>query len=197
MRSILLFGLLASLSACSPADTPAEPPSPATPAPADPEPDAADALSANGWGPIRIGMTRAEVVAAAGEDANPEAVGGPEPEACDVFRPAEAPEGMLVMLENGVVTRITISDPAEVQTPAGFGVGDDGAAVEASYADLAEVTPHKYVELPARYVTVWNTPLRPGREAEARGLRYEIGADGRVSHVHAGGPSIQYVESCS
>ena len=49
-------------------------------------------LTAEGWDGLRIGMTRAEVVAAAGEDANPEAVGGPEPEMCDEFRPADAPE---------------------------------------------------------------------------------------------------------
>ncbi|WP_158332143.1 hypothetical protein [Brevundimonas abyssalis] len=36
-------------------------------------------------------MTRAEVVAALGEDANPDAVGGPDPESCDQFRPERRP----------------------------------------------------------------------------------------------------------
>src|SRR5690606_9883692 len=72
------------------------------------QPDATH-ITPDGWGPLRIGMTRAEVVAAAGEDANPNAVGGPIPEECDEFRPREAPDGVLLMLEQGVLTRISIS----------------------------------------------------------------------------------------
>jgi hypothetical protein len=57
-----------------------------------------DLITPDGWGPLRIGMSGAEVVAAAGEDANPDAVGGPDPERCDEFRPARAPAGILVMV---------------------------------------------------------------------------------------------------
>src|SRR5690606_9967730 len=53
-----------------------------------------DVITADGWGPLRIGMTRDEVVAAAGDDANPDAVGGPDPQRCDQFRPARAPAGL-------------------------------------------------------------------------------------------------------
>ena len=34
-------------------------------------------------------------------------------------------------------------------------------------------------------------------DATARGVRYEIGTDGLVKAVRAGGPSIQLVEGCS
>src|SRR5687768_12819211 len=47
-------------------------------------------ITPDGWGPLRIGMSRTEVVAAAGEDANPDAVGGPDSSSCDEFRPAGA-----------------------------------------------------------------------------------------------------------
>lgn len=40
----------------------------------------------------------------------------------------------------------------------------------------AEVTPHKYVADPASYITVWES--------------------GPETHIHAGGPSIRYVEGC-
>lgn len=149
-------------------------------------------LTPDGWGPLRIGMTRAEVVAAAGEDANPEAVGGPEPEVCDQWRPAGAPAGMIVMLENGRLSRITLVRGSEVETAAGLGPGDAAVAVEAAHPG-AVVTPHRYIEPPASYMTVWASgPDTP----EPRGIVYEIGADGRVSHVHAGGPAIRYVEGC-
>jgi hypothetical protein len=138
-------------------------------------------------------MTRAEVVAAAGEDANPDAVGGPGPEVCDEFRPERAPEGMRVMIERGRLTRITLSAGTAVRTERGFGVGDPAAPIEQAYGTAAVVTPHAYLSAPAGYITMWKTaPDGPG----ARGLVYEIGSEGRVVHVHAGSSSIRYVEGC-
>ncbi len=156
---------------------------------------AATTLTAEGWGPVRIGMSRAQIVAAAGADANPNAVGGPDPESCDHFRPKSTPEGFLVMVERDTLTRITMSRNTSVKTDAGFAVGDSAAAIERHYGTRAEVTPHKYVEAPARYITIWMRGRPPA--ASARGIRYEIGNDGRVVHIHAGGPSIRYVEGCS
>jgi hypothetical protein len=152
-------------------------------------------LTAEGWGPLRIGMTRAQVVAAAGPDANPSAVGGPDPESCDQFRPRSAPQGLLVMVERDTLTRISLSRNAAVMTDAGFSVGDTAPAVQRHYARTADVTPHKYLSAPAKYITVWTRGRPPA--PSARGIVYEIGSDDRVSHVHAGGPSIQYVEGCS
>ena len=31
---------------------------------------------------------------------------------------------------------------------------------------------------------------------DSRGIRYEVGDNGKVAFIHAGGPSIQYVEGC-
>ena len=43
------------------------------------------------------------------------------------------------------------------------------------------------------------TPLLPRavQDANARGLLYEVGGDGKVRAIRAGGPSIQYVEGCA
>lgn len=156
-------------------------------------PDESVPLTADGWGPLRIGMTRAEVFAAAGEDADPTAVGGPEPDQCEELRPSRAPERMLVMIERGRLTRISLLSRSAVKTGEGFGVGDAAAEVVAGYGERAEVGPHKYSPAPAVYITVWRTdPSSP----DARGIVYEVGRDGRVSHIHAGGPSIRYVEGC-
>jgi len=102
MKVLAFLVLALSLAACyaeppPPAKAPAEPPAATTPAP----PVDTNAITSEGWGPLRIGMTRAEVTAAVGATATPNAVGGPDPESCDLFHPANAPEGMLVMLQRG------------------------------------------------------------------------------------------------
>ena len=138
-------------------------------------------------------MTRQEVVAALGDDANPGAVRGADPEQCDEFRPERAPEGMLLMLEQGRLTRISLRTPARVETEGGLAVGDSATEVTGHFGERAMVTPHKYEAAPARYLTVWTVaPPAP----DAKGIVYEVGGEGRVARIHAGGSSVQYVEGC-
>jgi hypothetical protein len=138
-------------------------------------------------------MTRAEVVAAAGEDANLNAVGGPDPDRCDEFRPSSAPAGLLVMVQGGVLTRISVSRNSDITTPEDFGVGDSGSSVLEDYGSRASVSPHQYWPAPAKYITVWR---EESSDVDRRGIRYEIDARGEVVHIHAGGPSIESVEGC-
>lgn len=189
-----------SLAACGapssePADAPAAPAAPAGPTEPGAPASAADQLTALGFGPLRIGMTRAEVEAALGPDADPEAVGGPDPASCDMFRPERAPEGLLVMVEDGVLTSIWLSRNTAVGTDRALNIGDTAAEVKSVYGAAAETTPHKYVDAPAEYITVWSTADHDS--PAARGLKYEIGMDGRVQTIAGGGPSIQYVEGCA
>lgn len=198
IRPLLLTSVVLALAACGAPDpgpapaTPAEPAAPSTPVDA-------NAVTARGWGPLRIGMSRAEVEAALGSDANPDAVGGPDPASCDMFHPARAPDGLMVMVENGVLTSLWLSRDATLKTDRGFGVGDQAAAIKTAYGAAATASPHKYSEPPAEYITAWAS----GGGADyvenpaARGISYHIGNDGRVQHVAAGGPSIQYVEGCA
>ncbi len=161
--------------------------------PASATPPNPDALTANGWRDLRIGMSRAQVVAAAGEDANPNAVGGADPAQCDQFRPKSAPNGLLVMIERDTLTRISVSQPAKLKTDRGFGIGDSASVIQTAYGSAAVSGLHKYEEAPAAYITVWTKkPPAP----DARGIVYEVGRDARVKHIHVGGPSIQYVEGC-
>ena len=192
-------GIVALLAACSPeTEAPTEP----VPPPAATDPTAAATTGVNltgeGWESLRIGMTRAEIVEALGEDANPNAVGGPDPEGCDQFRPERAPESMLLMVQSDRLTRISLADPSEIMTDKGLRVGDTAERVKAAYGDQAIVTPHKYQDAPAEYVTVWSRGGGEGyvEDETARGIVYEIGSDGTVMAIHAGGPSIQYVEGC-
>ena len=194
----------------TPAEETAAAPAPETPAeaaPGEPEVELAEApestgkvipLTPEGWGPLIIGMSRDEVTEAAGEDSHPELVGGPDPESCDEYRPEETPEGMMVMLESGVLTRISVAGESPVVTEWNIGLGADATKVKETYPD-AVITPHKYQDAPAEYITVWSTggSNEPYiQNPSARGIRYEIGDDGKVMAIHAGGPSIQYVEGC-
>ncbi|HEX8513996.1 MAG TPA: hypothetical protein VF688_12935 [Allosphingosinicella sp.] len=166
-----------------------------------PAPAAEPVLTAEGFGPLHIGMTRAEVVKALGEDDDPEAVGGPDPASCDEFRPARAPEGMLVMIEEGRLTRISLIDGAKVKTDRGLGLGATAAAVRAAYGPALQAEPHKYEEAPAQYLSAWaKDPPKDERSpapATARGIVYAVGAKGVVQSISAGGPSILYVEGCA
>lgn len=200
MNRLVASAAVLSLGACG--APPAEPEAPARP----PEPasaptlpgtpvSAANKLTAQGYGPLRIGMTRAEVEAALGPDANPEAVGGPDSASCDMFRPERAPEGLLAMVENGVLTSVWVSRNAAVETDRALNIGDTAAEVKRVYGAAAEVMSHKYADAPSEYITVWSTTDH--QSAAARGLKYEIGQDGRVQSIAGGGPSIQYVEGCA
>jgi hypothetical protein len=175
-------------------------PAPAAP-PAAPAKAAEPVLTSDGFGPLRIGMTRAEVVAALGEDAQPEAVGGPDPDACDEFRPGRAPEGMLLMIEAGRLTRISLIREAKVGTDRGVGLGATAAAVRAAYGPGLRAELHKYEAKPAEYLTWWAKDGPKGEGAAtpamARGLLYEVGGKGTVQRISAGGPSIRYVEGCA
>ena len=192
-----------ALAACG-GETPA-PPAPAKPmveTPVTPAP-AADAttLTSQGWGALKIGMTLDEVTAAAGPDSDPEAVGGADPASCDQFRPANAPEGVLVMMESGKLTRISLVEMSDIKTDKGLSIGDTADAVKSAYGAAAiTVTPHKYAPAPAEDIIVWDGGPRSEpyiEDAAARGVRYEVDATGKVGAIHAGGPSILLVEGCS
>lgn len=181
-------------AAPAPAAAPATTAAPAAATPATPL-----IVTAQGWGPLGIGMTKTRVIEALGPDATPETVGGPEPGICEQFRPERAPEGTLVMIENGSLSRISLIQGSTLKTERGFGVGSTAAEIKAAYGGAVVSQPHKYQAAPAEDLFVWANGGSTDyvQDPDARGIRYEIGSDGRVMAVHAGGPSIQLVEGCS
>ncbi|HVK81471.1 MAG TPA: hypothetical protein VM915_12750 [Verrucomicrobiae bacterium] len=198
MRLLATAAIAALLAACGQQATP---PAPVEPPAAEAPAVEPNAITSEGWNTLRVGMTRAEVTAAVGATATPGAVGGPDPAACDLFHPANAPEGMLVMIQQDALTSIILRNNSVLRTDRGFGVGSTAAEIKTAYGASAVSEPHKYVE-GAEYITIWSvggpTAAAPFVEdVNARGIRYETNAQGVVTAVHAGGPSIQNVEGCS
>lgn len=173
MRRAVLALALVSFAGCSP--------------PADRD-GAREIVTDAGYAGVRIGMTLDEVQAAVG---HPLDFDEPldDPNACRSFSLAPGEEQASFMAEANRVTRVSFLDARPpARTPEGVGVGSTAAAVRAAYPNAIE-QPAPYDEPPAHDLVVWIAP-------EQSGYRFEIGQDGRVHTLHAGGPSILYVEGC-
>lgn len=201
MRAVSVLAAALVLAACSPEHDAGEPASApqagseaATQAPSVPlgpggAPIFVTPLTQDGWGEVKIGMSHEQAVQALGGKVKPDASTQDDTwRACHMIAAAE-PEGLFVMVENGKVTRITARTPA-IRTDAQLKVGDPKDRVLGTYPDLLKREPHKYQEPPAEYLTWWAKP-------DQSGIRYSIGQDSLVQEIHAGGPSIRYVEGCS
>ena len=141
-------------------------------------------LTPNGIGPVRIGMTRAQVESILGEPVT----GDELTEGC-LETVAEGLNGIGFMFEEDRLTRVSLGSPSRLTTPRGIGVGATEAQVRQAYGSGLDSEPHHYVGLPAKYLTFW---LSRGRS----GVRFETDSAGRVETIHAGTDSIEYVEGC-
>lgn len=203
MKILRAFALIALIAACSESATTqsALDAESETVAAADIEatPAAEPALTSEGYGQLRIGMTRDAVTALYGDIASADGSGLPEPEICDEYHPERAPAGLFVMLEENILARISIGDDSDIRTAEGISVGDSADAVLAAYGNRVDAMPHHYVGLPAEYLDIWDGDARPGPEGDSpnlRGIRFETDEQRNVTSIHAGGSSIQYVEGC-
>jgi hypothetical protein len=145
-------------------------------------------LTPDGYGPVRIGMSEAEVSAALGGAV--QGVTGAEGD-CHILTSASDPQrNLYYMIERGRLVRITAQNQSAVRTGRGIGLGARASDVRKAYGPTLVVEPHKYVEAPAAYLTYW---AKPGE----RGISFETDRQEIVREIHAGGPEIQYVEGCS
>lgn len=157
-------------------------------------------LTVHGWGPIRIGMSLKDLDKALGRGKDFDAVMYKEMK-CVTTAPARAPKGLHVMIEEDRVTRVSLYDQSPIKTDRGFKVDDPASKVKAAYGKQAEVTPHHYIGLPAEYVTVWEVKGKKSAsgyvdDPAARGFQFETDEQKTITAIHAGSPSIQYVEGC-
>jgi hypothetical protein len=192
--AVLLF-----VTACSKEPQPAA--SPSASASAAPTQAAAEPVGPLGWGALRIGMTRAEVEAVVGPSSTPPGdQASDDVHVCDDHHPQRAPEGLFVMLEDDKLTRITLYGATTLRTAEGIGLGDTAAHVKEVFGARARSLPHRYDDAPAEYIQVWEGagPFPEDvQDPAARGVVFETDHTGKVTAIHAGGPSIQYIEGCA
>jgi hypothetical protein len=142
-------------------------------------------VTPSGIGPIRVGMTAADLERVGGDITLP--ANGAE---CAYVRPPAAPAGVVVMLARGQVARVDI-DSAGVRSDAGVAVGDSTSRVSQAYAGRVTVTPHKYLQN-GQYLTVRS----PSPQDSA--LRIVFEADGgHITRYRSGRvPEVEWVERC-
>jgi hypothetical protein len=143
---------------------------------------AADRLSTDSFGPIRVGMSVAEARRAAGV----ELTGNLSSPECAMLYITTDP-AVRLMIENGKVTRIDITD-ARHPTVLGIRVGDTEARAQSAYGGKLEITRHKYNER-GHYLTLRSPDKKSAMVFETDGERITAIRGGVI-------PSVEYVERC-
>ncbi len=145
-------------------------------------------LRLDGIGPVRVGMTIAEVEQLLGATARIDRI-EPDDE-CGHATVSGVPEGISFMLSRDTVVRANVHD-AGILDELGLGVGSSEAEVLARRGATARVEPHHYTGPEGHYVIVDN-PARPGFR-----LIYETDGQ-RVLSIRAGRlPEAEFVEGCA
>jgi hypothetical protein len=191
------FALAAT--ACAPEQTP--PPDPAAnakniaePSTADPTPPAARAASQDAPAPANVltleGLGALRIGAAVPPGSSWAERGAQISDTCRLLSSPDYP-GAYAIVEGGKVRRITLGERSAVKLVEGIVVGASEAEVRAAFPGFNEA-PHFYVEAPAKYLTA------PNAESGDPALRFETGADAKVTQIHVGTmPVLGYVEGCA
>jgi hypothetical protein len=150
---------------------------------------AAPPLTAQGWGKLRIGMRERD--AARLFHLRVPKGPGPNPDSF-VCHEDQLPsrEGLYVMVERGIVTRITIEAPVSLLTDRGLGIGATEDEVKRAYGPALKVQTEPYLAEPAHELDFWTAHGK-------RGVRYDTNAGGAVEAIHVGSRAITYIEGCS
>ena len=162
----------------------------AAPAPQDSAPSNSTAswvVDERGIGPVRAGMTLAELSKATGETLRPE---NDINESCGYVSPKMLPKGVSVMIVEDSVGRVDVTEKG-ILTKEGIGIGDAESRAVSVYGERAQVQPHKYTGPTGHYVIV----QQPGDTLH----RIVFETDGKViERYHAGRrPAVDLVEGCA
>ena len=138
-----------------------------------------------GIGPVRAGMTLAELRQAL------DSVRFTDPDSmrCAYPKFSGLPEGVWVMVEQGIVGRVDVQK-GDVATAEGIRIGDMKDKVKSVYGTRVRELPHKYTD--GQYLEV-STP-----NDSTHMIIFETNLAGEVLRYRAGKlPQVRYIESCS
>ena len=148
--------------------------------------DSAWRTRVDGFGPIRIGMTRAQAERAAGLPLSDDrAVSSAY---CYYLDFTRGIKGVIFMVTEGRISRVDVLSPGYA-TLSGARIGDTEARLQELYGEHAKFAPHKYLGAAGNYVTITS---RDGRYA----VQFET-KHGRVFRFRAGKfPEVALTEGC-
>jgi hypothetical protein len=137
----------------------------------------------NGVGPVKIGMTLAQLSSVLHEKLSKDESGT---EGC-FYAKSRGHDHIAFMIIDGRVARIDVDAPGVV-TLSGLQVGDSEAHARKVYGPKLTLTAHQYVET-GHYLTVRS-------DDPCYGVRFETD-NGKITMYYAGNyDAIQYVEGC-
>ncbi|MGQ0615518.1 MAG: hypothetical protein ACT4PW_00755 [Acidimicrobiia bacterium] len=156
---------------------------------------ASSAVTINGIGPVREGMTVADATKAAGVELVAVVGADPTNTVCTYVRPAPGSgleNDLAFMVSEGTIARVDVTG-SRVATVSGIKVGSTEAQVLSTYPEQIAVTPHPYTGPAGHYLTF--VPQDP----VDGGYRVVFETDGqKVTEYHAGRlPEVEYIEGCS
>ncbi|MEQ1490609.1 MAG: hypothetical protein ABL932_08700 [Terricaulis sp.] len=153
--------------------------------------DSVPPLTVEGYGDMRIGTSLADARRISGQALTNTPLDEETPGACVEQEYVLANgEKLWLMFEGDVITRITAgSEAPSTRTAQNVGVGSTDAEVRTAYQNVIEEGAH-YNPPPAHNLIIWTVP-------DQSGLLFEVSEQGIVTSVHAGGPSIRYMEGCA
>ncbi len=156
-------------------------------APADSLADHTWVVNTRGIGKLSAGMTLKEANAAVGGTLIIPA----KLEECDWVRVRGAPEGLLMMVQKGRISRVDIIRSSTIETGAGAKIGDSEARIKALYPGRVAVESHAYTD--GHYLVV-----TPPAAADSS-FRIVFETDGQKVLRYRSGlmPAVEYVEGCS
>jgi hypothetical protein len=179
--------LVLALGACSSFGTP--PQSNGTATKQEPESTAVSSISAAAASFQLDGVTDLHIGQAVPKGSTWAERGAQASDTCRTISSPAHPGAYAIVIDN-TVQRITVGQRSTLKLE-GLGIGSTESAVRARFPDLAEEL-HKYESPPAKYLT------SPNASSSSAGVRFEIGADGKVKLIHAGlMPVLAYVEGCA
>ena len=146
------------------------------------------AVTAQGIGPLRVGMNLGDASTALGVALH--VPNGSDPGGCAILSWPGGPAGVRMMAEAGRIVRVDV-DSSTIATAEGARVGDTEERIQSLYPGRVTVTPHKYTD--GHYLTV--TPASPADSAFR--IVFET-LRGRVTTFRAGRrPQVEYIEGCA